>query len=388
MSAMHFPSGVTGDLRKEIPPKLTQLIQERWGLKPTSRDVYPRPSTVGGKSILIRGLSLNENYLRKMIALEQRSGCAPYPPAPPEQVPPWNFLEEMRELHLKLFQARGQVRGRNREIRNMLRLLSQAALANLMQATAQYPSYAYFEVGNLIFTDRELYYGLDSRLRRTLKNQLMIVLEDLDRSYLGMEGEMKGYTLATIMALSVANLSGKCVIDAGSNDGILALVAAKLGAAKIVLIDIDSRALETASRNLKINGIGKSRWLIIEGDLRCPDRVAKEIPATRNDCVIVSNLGDWVEYKGANNQSALRMALDLEKQGTCRITDIILGGYRRTSDGDGFDRNHHPDADIAFLTSNRFRAREGPVAVNIADLAGAFTLHGGFAHRAWHLQNL
>jgi len=56
--------------------------------------------------------------------------------------------------------------------------------------------------------------------------------------------------------LMSANLSGKRVLDLGTGCGILALHAAKNGAAEVVATDIDPRALENARENVSNHGLG------------------------------------------------------------------------------------------------------------------------------------
>lgn len=48
---------------------------------------------------------------------------------------------------------------------------------------------------------------------------------------------------------------GESVIDYGCGSGILAIAAARLGAARVCAIDIDTQALESARRNAAVNGV-------------------------------------------------------------------------------------------------------------------------------------
>jgi ribosomal protein L11 methyltransferase len=49
--------------------------------------------------------------------------------------------------------------------------------------------------------------------------------------------------------------SGQCVLDYGCGSGILAIVAAKLGAAEVDAVDIDPQALAATAANANINGV-------------------------------------------------------------------------------------------------------------------------------------
>jgi ribosomal protein L11 methyltransferase len=55
------------------------------------------------------------------------------------------------------------------------------------------------------------------------------------------------------------------VLDLGSGSGILAIAAAKLGAARAVAIEYDAEANPVAERNVERNGVG-DRVVILEGD--------------------------------------------------------------------------------------------------------------------------
>ena len=57
------------------------------------------------------------------------------------------------------------------------------------------------------------------------------------------------------------NLEGKHVLDIGSGTGVLSILASKLGAKKIVGIDIDKWAYENAIENLKLNNISNIQFL-------------------------------------------------------------------------------------------------------------------------------
>ena len=57
------------------------------------------------------------------------------------------------------------------------------------------------------------------------------------------------------------NLEGKQVLDIGSGTGVLSILASKLGAKKIVGIDIDKWAYENAIENSKLNNISNIQFL-------------------------------------------------------------------------------------------------------------------------------
>ncbi len=59
---------------------------------------------------------------------------------------------------------------------------------------------------------------------------------------------------------------GNVVIDIGCGSGILSIVSAKLGASKVIGIDIDSAAVKVATENIKLNRV-EEKVKIIKGNL-------------------------------------------------------------------------------------------------------------------------
>ncbi len=59
---------------------------------------------------------------------------------------------------------------------------------------------------------------------------------------------------------------GERVIDAGCGSGILSLAAAKLGAAEVLAIDLDSVAVKVAAENVELNGLA-DRIKVYAGDI-------------------------------------------------------------------------------------------------------------------------
>lgn len=64
------------------------------------------------------------------------------------------------------------------------------------------------------------------------------------------------------------NLDGKEVLDMGCGSGILGIAAAKLGAGRVVLSDIDEQAVKASKENATLNGVA-GVCEIVAGDLNC-----------------------------------------------------------------------------------------------------------------------
>lgn len=64
-------------------------------------------------------------------------------------------------------------------------------------------------------------------------------------------------TQLMVEALLDLNLKGKRLLDMGSGTGVLAIVAAKLGAEEILAVEIDEMAEESVRENITLNGVEK-----------------------------------------------------------------------------------------------------------------------------------
>ena len=103
-------------------------------------------------------------------------------------------------------------------------------------------------------------------------------------------------TSQVISALLDLDLTGKTVIDMGSGTGILAILAAMRGAAKVSAIEIDTPAWENALENLALNGV-EQRVAMLNGDASLLPEVAKAdvFLANINRNIITADLAAYVD---------------------------------------------------------------------------------------------
>jgi len=73
-------------------------------------------------------------------------------------------------------------------------------------------------------------------------------------------------TIVSLELLEKAIKGGEIVADIGTGSGILAIAAAKLGAKKVIAVDIEPRAVEVAKANCELNGVSNVVQMIC-GDL-------------------------------------------------------------------------------------------------------------------------
>jgi release factor glutamine methyltransferase len=78
------------------------------------------------------------------------------------------------------------------------------------------------------------------------------------------------------------DLRGKRVIDVGTGSGILALAAARAGAASVVALDINPNAARTARENAQLNGLGERVTAV------CANLLAALAPRPLFDVIISS----------------------------------------------------------------------------------------------------
>lgn len=100
-------------------------------------------------------------------------------------------------------------------------------------------------------------------------------------------------TALMIEQMALLKFTGKSVIDFGTGTGVLAILAEKLGAVKIVAIDHDDWSMNNARENVGANNCLKIKC--IKGETTLSDFKADIILANINLNVILSNLKDLKE---------------------------------------------------------------------------------------------
>ena len=235
--------------------------------------------------------------------------------------------------------------------------------------------YDLVQIEDMFFIDQAVYEDLKKGLPEELKRKTIIV-PNLFQSTIGQSvdegGRMKKFTAAAILSILHSDIAGKCVIDAGAGDGMLALVAAKLYASQVVIIDNNNKELDKARKNLENNGLKEGKdFFIITGDLRDMPKIIEQFPKIKSDIVLISNIGNWEDYQDGRgrvtNLTSLELALEIAKKREARISGIILGGYEAKlpipikygykTAMDNEYKKHRPDNDIKILTKKGFKVR-------------------------------
>jgi ribosomal protein L11 methyltransferase len=99
--------------------------------------------------------------------------------------------------------------------------------------------------------------------------------------------------------LQQAELAGRRVLDVGTGSGVLAIVAARLGADRVLGIDDDADALESARENLDLNGLGGEAASDAPASVELRQCDFRDIADAAFD-VVTANLTGGLLLKGAD----------------------------------------------------------------------------------------
>ncbi len=117
-------------------------------------------------------------------------------------------------------------------------------------------------------------------------------------------------TQLCIQALERLGVAGARVLDLGTGTGILALVAAKLGAAEVVAVDMDAQAVEVTRRNARVNRVA---------DVVHPRHGSIEAASGTYDVVLANILAPVIVGLAADLAARLRVG------GTLIASGILVG---------------------------------------------------------------
>jgi len=177
-------------------------------------------------------------------------------------------------------------------------------------------------LGCLFFVDAEGYAGLNPELRNRVGGNIVVV-NDLSESVLVDFSGQGCYTLATIAVMLNSDLNNMRVVDCGAGEGILSIVASRLGAKFLELVEIDERKLKMAEVNLELNGLQEGRdFKLICEDLNNVAAVVSQLAPDFMETAIISNIGAWPKFYTADNQVSMQCI-----EGLSNVRLFIAGGY-------------------------------------------------------------
>ncbi|MDO8747972.1 MAG: hypothetical protein Q7J72_02515 [Candidatus Omnitrophota bacterium] len=130
------------------------------------------------------------------------------------------------------------------------------------------------------------------------------------------------YSALMISKMLTTNFKGTTVIDAGSGAGLLSLVALRLGAKKVILIESNKTERGLAKVILKTQGYEEGNdFVTLNADLNDTKKLKKELEdlgISQEIIIVVANIGPWY---GKANRKAIELFIKLG------VGRIINGGY-------------------------------------------------------------
>ncbi|MFH1847836.1 MAG: glycosyltransferase [Candidatus Omnitrophota bacterium] len=192
-------------------------------------------------------------------------------------------------------------------------------------------NYCFLRIGHLFFIDDDEYRKLSPGLKNAIGANA-IRIKDFKTSTLNNVRHWR-YTMSAIIAMLNSDITGKYVIDAGAGDGMLSLVAARLGARSVHLVEFKEEKLNQARTNLELNGIGN--YSLLNEDLRNTEEIARKIQTDGEETAIVSNIGTWMGLYDVTNQDSMQLMRFVPN-----VTLFIAGGYTAPSIFSRDDRDH------------------------------------------------
>lgn len=210
------------------------------------------------------------------------------------------------------------------------RIPYEAAVLNVSNPDLRLPDQrdhreGYVRVGNWIFLDTRLIDQLPQALLSQGKDTIFYLNQFY--SLLACES-IREFSVSTLAALAYherhQSVRGSRVLDLGCGDGVLSLLALKMGADISVGVEVREDMFIIPQMHLApINGIGYSQFEIIQGDLR-ERSIQDQIP--KDATLVVANIGPTQAY--ADTHTSVFEILDQLP----RARTFIGGGYATQED--------------------------------------------------------
>lgn len=233
-------------------------------------------------------------------------------------------LSTLQELFLREYQ-----RTSTRPSASFWKKLDAATYADF-RCTLRWFFYPLVRLQDCLFIDALTFNGLETRLRQQCA-PFSFLIPEMGLNILGLHDELKKYTLAVLAILQQMSPIPEVIVDAGSGDGALSLGALWWGGRHAFAIDIDTAALARAKKTFRQNPkpLRNRSFTPLEIDIRNRGEIEKALPKQGNGALLISNIGDWKQYGGISNRTAMELIPALrERYGE---VSLLVGGYRNLS---------------------------------------------------------
>lgn len=117
-------------------------------------------------------------------------------------------------------------------------------------------------------------------------------------------------------------VTGKRVLDVGTGSGILAIAAARLGAAEVVATDIDDAALEAAQENAKRNGVAE-RIRFVKSDLLRKVTGKFDLVLSNLLTPLIKDLAWQLRSKGALAEGGIWIGSGVSAEGWSEVKPLL-----------------------------------------------------------------
>lgn len=146
----------------------------------------------------------------------------------------------------------------------------------------------YVRIGDIVFLDHRFQTVLSPEVKEQFADNIIWLWKFV--SAIG-EGNYThlNYAALPIHALATLDLGGKHVLDLGAGDGVMGLVAYKMGA-KVSSVELDGQYEWVYNGHLTVNGLPESDFDFIVEDLTNPGSIVDRLQEPQVD-VVVANIG-------------------------------------------------------------------------------------------------
>ncbi len=114
-------------------------------------------------------------------------------------------------------------------------------------------------------------------------------------------------TRLCLQALQAIDLTGRRVLDLGTGSGVLAIAAARLGAASVLALDDDPDAVDAARANVRLNGVDADERVVVrQVDLKTLEPQAADIVlANLTGALLMRHAESIIRHIGAGGLAVL-----------------------------------------------------------------------------------